>query len=187
MFLFKQSMYQIIDLYKNTEKYVFNPFLGLLYTVSGYENQKDYLGLDEKCPYKNLILNPFLLQKRAVDRIPTITAFAKIYAKLLVFLCKYCYPIAYLLSFCRLNLYANAGEANMAFRNIIRNKPQKILCLSRSIFIATTSAKFKESGAMFIGCFFPSRHMHAWIVEEGMHADVYDYYWIMYTPVAMMK
>lgn len=180
-------MYQTIDLYKNTDKYVFNPFLGFLYTVSGYKNQKDYLGLDEKCPYQNLILNPFLLQKREVDRIPTITAFAKIYAKLLVFLCKYCYPIAYLLSFCRLNLYANAGEANMAFRNIIRNKPQKILCLSRSIFIATTSAKFKHSGTMFIGCFFPSRHMHAWVIEEGMHADVYDNGWIMYTPVAMMK
>ena len=121
-------MYQTIDLYKNTEKYVFNPFFGFLYTVSGYKNQKDYLGLEEKCPYQNLILNPFLLQKREVDRIPTITAFAKIYAKLLVFLCKYCYPIAFLISFCRLNLYANAGEANMAFRKIIHNKPQKILC-----------------------------------------------------------
>ena len=75
----------------------------------------------------------------------------------------------------------------MAFRTIMKGRNQRVLCLPRSIFIATTSRRFKGNGALFIGCFFPFRHMHAWVIEDGMQADVYDRGWIMFTPLAMMK
>lgn len=83
-------------------------------------------------------------------------------------------------------IFSDAGDANLAFRKIIGGK-QNLLCLPRAIFIATTSKKFKKYGTMFIGCFFPSRNLHAWVIEENMQADIFDKYWILYTPVAKMN
>ena len=40
---------------------------------------------------------------------------------------------------------------------------------------------------MFIGAFLPSVQMHAWVIEDGMHADVGDNSWTNYTPVAIFR
>lgn len=180
-------MYKVLPVYRSGEKYKFSPPFGMLYSISGYENEPTRNSLQSDCPYQSLVANPFLLKKREQCAYPKLSLFARFYARLLVFLWRWCYPLVYLLSHLRLSIYKDAGEANMAFRYILNNGNQRVLCLPRSVFIATTSAKFKSSGAMFVGCFFPSRHMHAWVIEEGMHADVFDNQWIMFTPIAMMK
>lgn len=180
-------MYIKLSVYRSGEKFVFSPIFGALYSISGYDNTPDDNLLNEDNKYHRLVAIPFLLQQRERCVCPKISRFARFYAHLLVFLWQWCYPLVYLLSHCRFALYKDAGEANMAFRQILKNGNQRILCLPRSIFIATTSAKFKSSGAMFIGCFFPSRHMHAWVIEDDMHADIYDNQWIMFTPIVMMK
>lgn len=180
-------MYKQLPVYRYGVKYVFNPILGFVYSITGYDNISDKNSLCNNNKYQNLVLNPFLLHKRDAGSRPKISTFARFYAHLLLFIWKYCYPLVYLLSYLRFPLYKDAGEANMAFREILQNRDQKVLCLPRSIFISTTSVKFKSSGALFIGCFFPTRHMHAWVIEEGMHADIHDTQWIMFTPLVMMK
>ena len=180
-------MYKSLPVYRAGDKYCFSPFFGVTYIVSGYEHEQDRNSLQVECEYQSCILDPFLLRKREKCRTPRVQLLSKVYAHVLVFLWKYCYPLVYLLSYCRFSIYKDAGEANVAFRSILKDADQKVLCLPRSVFIATTSAKFKLSGAMFIGCAFPMRHMHAWVIEEGMHADVFDQQWIMFTPIVMMK
>ena len=65
-------------------------------------------------------------------------------------------------------------------------KQQQTLCLPRSVFIATTSRRFKQHGTLFIGAFLPTVRMHAWVVEDGMPADSFDNQWIYYRPVLML-
>lgn len=178
-------MWKVYPIYRCGEKYGFNKIFGVTYSISGYYT-KGIANNNEDAVYE-YVKNPFLLHERSNHTAPQISLFAKCYARLLVFLWKYCYPAVYLLSHCRFSIYEDAGEANMAFRTIMKGRNQRVLCLPRSIFIATTSRRFKGNGALFIGCFFPFRHMHAWVIEDGMQADVYDRGWIMFTPLAMMK
>ena len=187
LFLENGIMYKKFVIYNDGEKYRFNKVFGITYSISvdgiNGDNEMASSG-DVLCEY---VKKPFLLHGRERGETPRISAFAKCYARLLVFLWKYFYPAVYLLSHCRFAIYKDAGEANMAFRKILKGRNQRVLCLPRSIFIATTSRRFKGNGALFIGCFLPFRHMHAWVIEDGMHADVYDHVWIQFTPLAMMK
>lgn len=178
-------MYRVLPHIYAGNKYIFNRFFGFTYSIS---EDTDKSSTDD-CISNDLkyAMNPFLLKKREKSHYPEPTRIAKCYAKMLVWLWKYCYPLIYIISHLRLPIYEDAGTANLVFRNIFNNKNQRILCLPRSIFIATTSKRFREHGTMFIGCFFPSRHMHAWVIEDGMQADLYDDRWILFTPLAMMK
>lgn len=178
-------MYTIIPYIKDGEKYVFNRYFGFVYSFN-YNN----LNHGHKIHDNNIIdyvRNPFLLKKRNRNDIPEISSFIRHYAHVLLFLWKYCYPLIFLISNVRLSTYDDAGTANLVFRKIFEYRNQRTLCLPRSIFIATTSKRFKKHGAMFIGCFFPSRHMHAWVIEDGMQADIYDNQWTQFTPLAIMK
>lgn len=180
-------MYQTLPVFRSGEKYLFNSFLGITYSITGYDQTSDRISLSDDCHFQTLVKNPYHLLKRERGDCPPISGFARIYARLLVFLWKHCYPGIWLLSHCRFSLFKDAGEANLAFREILKNSNQNILCLPRSVFIATTSSRFKKNGALFIGCFFPSRHLHAWVIEDRMHADIFDHQWIMFTPLVMMK
>lgn len=111
----------------------------------------------------------------------------RLYARILVWAHANFYPLAWALSHLRLNLFDSAVEATDAFCQIIGYKHQKLLCLPRSIFAATTSRQFKQNGAMFIGGFLPTRHMHAWVMENGQNAYRYDFSWINYKPLAVMS
>lgn len=180
-------MWKKFPVFKAGEKYVFNRVFGFTYSVvvSDESCADSVLRYDASLP--ECVKNPFLLHRRTRQEVPRLSRWAKCYARLLVFLWKYCYPAVYLLSHCRFAVYDDAGVANMAFRAAMRGANQRVLCLPRSVFIATTSKRFKEHGAMFIGCFFPFRHMHAWVIEDDMQADVFDNNWIMFTPLAMME
>ena len=131
--------------------------------------------------------NPFLAkQAEEQKKIVKPGGFATLYARMLVFLCKHAYVVAHALCHLRLGLFPDAVSAADAFREATKDKKQNLLCLPRSIFIATTSRRFRQGGAMFIGVFLPSHNMHAWVIEDGVVADRYDKYWILYTPLLMM-
>ncbi len=181
-------MYIPIDVLFCQQKFSFKEKIGvLLSSPIGGDDLKD---ISKAHSGKARRLYEFITSPYNMKYIKTdsgqINVFLRIYAKLLVFLCKNCYPVAYLMSFLRFKSFENACEAAEAFRKIINSGNQKVLCLPRSIFIATTSKKFKQSGAMFIGVFLPSSNMHAWVIEENVIADRYDIDWILYTPVSMM-
>ena len=163
--------------------YDFSPFFGVLWSKSG--SQDTLKRYDSSLEYVD---NPFLLQQREVDDIANSNKSygVRLYIRLLIFCCKYFYPLAFLLSHLRLRIYSNAAEACLVFRELAKGE-QRLLCLPRSIFMATTSKRFKHHGAMYIGVFLPSRHMHAWVIEDGMHTDILDDCWIEYTPVSVMK
>jgi len=59
-------------------------------------------------------------------------------------------------------------------------------CLARSLFAAKTSRSFPDHGVILIGVFMPSTLMHAWIVEDGGHADPEDRIWTQYYPVGAL-
>lgn len=181
-------MYIPIDILFRQQKFSFKEKIGVL--LSSPIGCGDSKNMSESLSGKAIRLYEFVNSPYTIKYIKTdsekINVFIRIYAKLLVFFCKKCYPIAYLMSFLRFKVFENACESAEAFRKIINSGNQKILCLPRSIFIATTSKKFKQSGAMFIGVFLPSSNMHAWVIEDNVIADRYDIDWILYTPVSMM-
>ena len=134
------------------------------------------------------IMNPFEVHVRSsAPRNVQIIFAIRIYAKFLLWASRCCYPIIYVLSHLRLNLYEDAQQASWAFQQCTKDKQQKLLCLPRSIFIATTSKRFKEHGTMYIGIFLPSRNMHAWVIEDHLQTDGWDNYWIFYQPLIMMR
>lgn len=108
-----------------------------------------------------------------------------LYAKLLIWLSSHCYPLLFIASFLRLNLFSNGKIASEIFRKIHPNN-QNILCLARSIFIATTSRNFVSDGTLFIGAFLPTHSLHAWVMEKGQNVCSYDKYWTNYVPLSIM-
>lgn len=176
-------MYTQLPAFFKERYYIFDKYRGCLYVTDATTTTDRTDKLD---PY---IENPFLLKKRVGQTIDKnqVGLMSKFYAKLLIWFCNHCYFMAYLISHINFSVFDNADIANKAFRLCTKGYKQNTLCLPRAIFIATTSKKFKKHGCMYIGCFFPSRHMHAWVIEEGMNADIYDNIWICYTPVIKMQ
>lgn len=176
-------MYRIIPYFTNNDKYIFNTIFGFVYSIKPH-NKTDVSTTSFVPDY---IIDPYKLRKRTISVIPQILTITKCYAYFLLFAWKYCYPLIYIISHLHFPIYEDAGSANLAFREITKHKNQRVLCLPRAVFIATTSKRFKQHGAMFIGCFFPSRHMHAWVIEDGMQADVFDNQWTSFTPLVIMR
>lgn len=56
-------------------------------------------------------------------------------------------------------------------------------CLPRSFFAAKTSKSFEKTGVVVIGIFLPTTMMHAWVIDNGAHADPADRIWTQYQPV----
>ena len=174
-------MYNYCSVIFNNTQWHFNKWLGIAYLA------KDPPKRDSR-PLPEEITKAFLVyQRRVKSNEVKISSISKIYAHFLVWAARYCYPLIYLLSHLRLNIYDDAQQASWVFQQCIKGKQQKLLCLSRSIFIATTSKRFKEHGTMYIGIFLPSRNMHAWVIEDNLQTDEWDNYWILYQPLIMMR
>lgn len=169
------------DVTYNGHVLLFSKWFGITYLA------KDNQSFDNR-PLPEEIAKPFLVHQRRVESIEVkISSYSKIYAHFLVWAARYCYPVIYLLSHLRLNVYDDAQQASHAFQQATKDKQQKLLCLPRSVFIATTSKRFKEHGTMYIGIFLPSRNMHAWVIEDNLQTDEWDNYWILYQPLIMMR
>jgi hypothetical protein len=82
--------------------------------------------------------------------------------------------------------FQSAREAVNFFNEITSHLDHDTLCLPRSLFAAAHSHAFRQSGAVLIGIFLPSRSMHAWIIEDGCQPDPQDSMWINYRPVAAL-
>lgn len=137
------------------------------------------------------VYNPFLSSERkSTDNKDTIIQrkwLLTAYAKLITFIALHCYPLVNLLAHIRLNAFKDAGDASRFYYSVYPDlKKQRILCLPRAIFTISTSKRFKDNGVMFIGTFLPTVRMHAWVMEDGMPADVFDDQWICYQPVMMI-
>lgn len=165
--------------------YCFNEIFGVTYkrknrTIQTIKSEKLHKEL-------SIVINPYLAEKskRPVNKDLNISILMKLYAYVLIWLYKHFYPGIWLLSHINLNVFDDAVDACDAFYKI-HPKNQQILCLPRSVFAATTSKKFHDFGIMIIGGFLPSRHMHAWIMEDAKNAWRGDSMWINFTPISVM-
>lgn len=185
-------MYIEISAFLRKKLYKFNPWFGILYSRNCSESRFN-INLPKYNSSKlhkkiSLVLNPFKVaqtpqinQKNHKDSKLII-----LYAKTLLWCYNHFYFGLFLLSHLRLKIYDNAADASDSFCRIVGYKNQKVLCLPRSIFSATTSKKFSKHGCLFIGAFLPSRHMHAWVIEENYNSWRYDMQWINYIPISVM-
>ena len=82
--------------------------------------------------------------------------------------------------------YTDARQAIELFASHTSNLDRNELCLTRSLFAAAMSKKFKNYGVIFIGVFLPSRSMHSWVIEDGIQPDPLDSMWVNYRPVAAL-
>lgn len=160
--------------------------IGFLLEYIKYENKSN------KMPHKiqaviNSVVNPYQLEPNVEiinKNVVFKNSFYAIYiAKIFTFLILRSFIFFRLLSYFRFSIFDTTEEALIFYRQLYSGQQNK-LCLPRSLFAACTSKSFKNNGVLFIGVFFPSRAMHAWILEEGKQPDIYDDIWICYQPVA---
>lgn len=135
-----------------------------------------------------LVNDPYTIEpgRRRGAKATRYKGMVRRYGLLLIWLHKHFYFGLWLLSHLRLSVYDSAAEAIDAFVRI-HPEDQKVLCLPRSVFAATLSRRFKRQGVMFIAAFLPSRHMHAFIIEDGANPCPFDTGWTNYTPIALMS
>jgi len=174
-------MYYNFNIKNNDVIVCYNKRLGITYT-------KQIEDAIQPSVWPMDIQNPFIVHRRTTQELKVqVPFYVKVYGHILVWGGQYCYFLLYLFSHLRLNLFEDAQQASFAFQQIIHTKTQNLLCLPRSVFIATTSKRFKEHGTMYIGIFWPSRNLHAWVIEDHMQTDEWDNSWILYQPLIMMR
>ena len=163
------------------QTFYFNKYLGILLCKNYVPKEKRDVCHTEAYKY---VENPYLLHHQTIvttEKNPSL--WIRLYAYILVFLCKYAYTFIWGIRHFVKPIYGSAGEANVIFYKLFPKERQQQLCLPRAFFTATMSKQFKQHGTLFIGAFLPLTHMHAWVIENGMHADAFDRQWIQYTPV----
>lgn len=171
-----------------SKTFYFNQYFGFLQTCDGKKTINYNNILSKKFEKASEIVdNPYKIKKTTHKKHDDlyISNTIYLYARLLVFCSRHFYPLIWALSYLRLNIFENSADSINVFCRIFP-KNQHVLCLSRSIFAATTSKRFKDYGSMFIGVFHPSRHMHAWIIEDETNPCWFDNEWINFQPVAIM-
>lgn len=80
--------------------------------------------------------------------------------------------------------FNSTKEAIEYFRRKTQFEDEDTQCLPRSLFAAASSKSFDKNGVIFIGVFFPSNSMHAWIIENREQPDICDTIWTNFQPVA---
>lgn len=129
--------------------------------------------------------DPYLLAGRKSCTMPlSIPFYIRVYAQVLNRLCRHSFLLARLWGKIPLRCYPDAGVATAVYYALYPGSQQRKLCLPRAFFARSASRRFRKHGTMFIGAFLPSVQMHAWVIEDGMHADPNDDNWINFAPVA---
>ncbi len=165
----------------NGKTYFFKKKLGILFCKNSVLLTNKDVCHTEAYKY---VENPYLLKHQIIvntDKEPVFLI--RLYAHVLVFLCKYAYTLIWGIRYFTIPIYNSAGEANVIFYKLFPEEQQRMLCLPRAIFTATMSKQFKKHGTLFIGAFLPLNRLHAWVIENGMHADAFDRQWIQYAPI----
>lgn len=178
--------YQTLPINHNNSIYFFERISGTLLLKQNNHVDK-HSELNEKVADALFLVNqPYQLQKieKAHESITHIPFLIKLFAKLLVFICKHSFFVGSFFSLFSIRCFQSTQEALVAFQTIFPPEKQKDLCYPRSLFAASLSKSFPSKGVMFIGVFLPSKLMHAWIIENGTQPDPYDTMWINFQPVA---
>jgi hypothetical protein len=179
-----------LNIQQGKQVFLFNNIFGMLLTkeLKSTKNNKIKLPKNIKHLYQN-VLNPFKLEITSKKKYNQKLRIGVIlYAKCIVFLCKYSFWMAKLLTYFPPSKLKNTAEAIQVFKEIFPSSyNQRTLCLSRTLFAMATSKSFNEDSVVFIGVFLPSRKMHAWIIEKNTNPDPYDEDWVCYQPVAVIS
>jgi hypothetical protein len=168
--------------------YKMDPYLGLLLELEKYDfdlkikqPKKLYNALGYcNNPYELKLSESISFERKSVLHRKTLI----IYLECLIKIIKLNFGIGRWFTFFGQPSFENAEQAILFFRKNKSGNIQDDLCLSRSLFAASTSKKFKEKGVIFIGVFLPSKSMHAWVIEDGIQPDLNDNIWINFQPVA---
>jgi len=180
-------------LQKNSSSFIISSFSGSLIEILT-DFQKSDTPLSKKISKSLHFCNqPYSLNRKSIEskaasvepnfNLPLLSK----RASQLVYLCRanlFCLAYKYI-SFLKPS-FENSSQAIDFFRHQVYSKPQDSLCLPRSLFAASASKRFAESGVIVIGVFFPTRSMHAWIIEDGRQPDRHDSMWVNFRPVAMI-
>lgn len=172
----------------NGSHYFFEPFFGLLLSrkgelscqISGDISKLDFFLRLNNQPY-NFSYNSF--ERKSIKKE---NSFLDFYAVLLTKFVRLNFFLGRVFTVFGRSNFSNSKEAIAYYRKHVYPNQQNDLCLPRTLFAAATSKIFKESGVIFIGVFLPSKSMHAWIIEDGAHADPEDGIWLNYQPVAAL-
>ena len=182
-----------IGLHKKSSSFIISSFSGSLIEILADYN-KSATNFSKKISKSLHFCNqPYSLNQKPIESKAT-SAEPKINLPLLS---KRASQVVYL---CRANLFwlaykyisflkpsfEDSSQAIAFFRQQVYSAPQDNLCLPRSLFAASASKRFAESGVIVIGVFLPTRNMHAWIIEDGRQPDSHDSMWINFRPVAMI-
>lgn len=173
---------------KENATFFIEPFTGslLLKETAAKEPVRKYqppkvLSAIRRCDF------PYLLRAEILNVPPTSTSeYVKYYAKGLNWACKNAFWLARAITAGGRPVYDSTTQAIYAYRKLYAGAEQQDMCLSRTLFAASTSKTFKSAGVIFIGVFLPARNMHAWIIEGDTQPDPWDTIWTNYQPVAVL-
>lgn len=169
--------------------FYFNHYFGLLVSYFKSKGNTSANICDPKIQrYINLINNPFLVCTTYPKKInnKNTKKWIRYYALFLMWLNKHIPAILFRLTFLKLNVFDNAIEAADYFCSLNPSEQDR-LCLPRSIFSMTTSKEFKSNGVFIVGIFLPSKHLHAWVMENDKNTFRYDNIWINYSPLLIIS
>ena len=168
--------------------YKVDPYIGLLLEFKKYKQNVKIKQSEKLIAALKYCNNPYTLKPVELHTFKIKSPFHQnlliFYFEWLIKIYKVNFGIGRWFSICGKPSFEDASQAIVFFRNHKPGKIQNDLCLSRSLFAASTSKKFKKKGVVFIGVFLPSKSMHAWIIEDGIQPDPSDYMWINFQPVA---
>lgn len=182
--------YYNLPLKYNDKVYFFNKFFGALLYREVSANEHDIENNFKVIPTRVLndyqkVLHPYKLTDINDKTLNiNVSNAAKLYANILVFICKYSFFFARIFSHLPLTRFENTEQALYVFTSLFPSPFQHdTLCLPRTFFAASTSRSFKKKGTAFIGVFLPTKKMHAWIIEDNKNPDSFDNNWISYQPI----
>jgi hypothetical protein len=168
--------------------YKFDPYLGLVLEFEKQKKKRAIRLTDKIILALSYCNNPYSLIKNEYVSVQNKSLFKekllKVYLEFLIKMVKINFYLGIWQSVCFKPRFEDAAQSIIFFRNYKKGEIQNDLCLSRSLFAARLSKKFKESGVMFIGVSLPSTSMHAWIIEDGRQPDPFDNIWINFQPIA---
>lgn len=165
------------------QHFVFSPFWGWLRRVRQSSAMPQLTEKEERAMHA--VRNPFSAPLPTWAEQQEVSRGMERWAKLLRWAAHHCFPLLRLLMCFQWNAYPDGRAAVRAFRQLFPSEQQRLLCMSRAAFVATTSRRFRDQGVLFVGAFLPSVQMHAWVVEDGQLVDAGDKIWICYTPIAL--
>jgi hypothetical protein len=172
------------------KKYELNPIFGLLLQTDKNYPNKNVVVPEKIIEALAICMNPYSLTKPKLEIKKKSSHINKLilrlYYNLLINVSKYNFGLGTFCSNIGQPVFDNASDSILFFRNEKPGTIQNNLCLSRSIFAASTSKLFKDKGVIFIGVLLPTTLMHAWIIEDSKQPDQSDNMWINFQPVAAL-